>query len=134
MGIAERRAVDRFRTGSFPELQREVERAAGFAVALDVRWEYLGAPGYDDNYAAEATRLYFTPLIEALRRTARDALGRDALAAGLRRIVITNEARRIDGSTFTFADGVLTLDHMFTNIHAVDARTRAIERLLADGL
>jgi hypothetical protein len=63
-------------------------------------------------------------------------MGKEALAEGLKQIVITNEQGIYYGDRWaTFADGVLTLDHEpATNIHQVADRVEGVVLLLEKSL
>jgi hypothetical protein len=44
MGLAERRAIARFKTEEYPGWQARIEQAARFAVPVEVVWEELAVP------------------------------------------------------------------------------------------
>ena len=51
------------------------------------------------------------------------------------KVVVKNSGQYFSPTGFTFADGVLTLDHMSdSNTHHVEERTKAIQALLEAGL
>ncbi len=136
MGLAERRAAKKFEDTQYPQLKKQLDEAAHFAVTVDVNWQSLALDGQEHLYEEGWTAVYFTPLIEALQGICVDDMGRDALKAKLKRIVIRNTAGVYSaGSMVTFEDGVLTLDHEpTTNIGDVRDRREAIQKTLEAAL
>jgi hypothetical protein len=136
MGLAERRAAKAFETTHFPRLKAEIDGAAGFEVPVEVAWDQLSEEGYAHLYDEAWPKVYFTPLVEALRAITVDDLGREALRAGLTRIVIKNVGGYYYGETaVSFEGGVLTIDHKpCTNIDYGDERRQAIQKLLESKL
>ena len=134
MGLAERRAATNFKDNEFPALQQEINAAAGFDVPLEVKWDSLTQDGYTDQYNESATKLFFRPLIDALKAITVDDLGKDSLKASLKKIIISNEHDNISGNGFKFQNGELVIDHKFTNVQETEARTKAIQKLLEKNL
>ncbi len=136
MGLVERRAAKEFETKQFPQLKKEVDAAAGFEVLLEVRWDTLATEGQAGLYAESWPAIYFEPLITAIRAVGIDDMGREALKAGLKKVVIQNQAGVYYGDRMaTFADGVLTLDHEpCTNVADVKDRSKGIQEALEKGL
>jgi hypothetical protein len=105
MGLAERRAAKAFEDNKLPAFKQEIDAIVGFDLPLEVNWEALAVEGYADLYETAFPKVYFKPLLEALKGVCIDDLGKDAIKAGLKKIVITNE-----GSSWpTFQAGTLTL-------------------------
>jgi hypothetical protein len=135
MGLAERRAVEHFKTDDFPGWMSKITKAAGFEVPVEVSWEALAVPDYASSYADFFGKVYFQPLVDALNGIAFDELGRNALRDGLEKIVITNTDEFYNTRGFTFAGGVLTLDHQpNTNVDDVEERAKGLQRILESGL
>jgi len=136
MGLAERRAAKQFEDDVLPGLYKDIQAAAGFALPVEVAWEGLLAEGYEQMYSEAWTKVYFKPLIAALKNINVDDMGRDALQAGLTKIVICNTKGNYSGSTFaTFDGGVLVLDHEpISNVDDIKDRTQGIQRVLEAGL
>jgi len=132
MRLAERRAAKQFEETVFPKWKQEVDRAAGFDVPVTVEWATLTRDDYAHLFDEAWSKVYFVPLIEALKTFAEDALGREFLQGALKRVVIQNVAGNSSGSSFaSFSNGVLTLDHEpFTNIDDVPDRREGIQRVL----
>lgn len=136
MGLAERRATKDFQDRVLPGLEAELHAAAGFTVALEVAWTELAVEDYAPSYEEFWTKVYFTPTLDALRSITRDDLGREALAAGLTKIVFRNSAGHYSPeAAASFADKVLTVDHSpASNVDDIASRTAYLTRLLEKGL
>lgn len=135
MGLAERRSAERFKNEDYPGWKSRIDEAAGFEITIDVAWDELAVPDYADSYAEYFPAVYFQPLLDALGSIGADDMGKDALREGVSKIVVKNSGQYFSPTGFTFADGVLTLDHMSdSNTHHVEERTKAIQALLEAGL
>lgn len=136
MGLPERRAAREFETKRFPELLRAVHEAACVELPVEVVWADLirddSAHLFDDCW----TRVFFEPLIAALKGITFDDMGKDAVKTGLKKVVIRSQSGAYYGDRIaTFVDGVLTLDHEpFTNVDAVEERTKGIQTTLEKAL
>jgi hypothetical protein len=135
MGLAERRSAERFKNEDYPGWKSRIDEAAGFEITIDVAWDELAVPDYADSYAEYFPAVYFQPLLDALGAIGADDMGKDALREGVSKVVVKNSGQYFSPTGFTFADGVLTLDHMSdSNTHHVEERTKAIQALLEAGL
>jgi len=76
-------------------------------------------------YSASWKAIYFEPLIAALKSVARDDMGREALKAGLRRVVIdSSSGNYYPDNRARLEAGTFTLDHdPISNAQDVDPRT-----------
>jgi hypothetical protein len=135
MGLAERRAVERFKNDDYPGWKARIDQAAGFAVPVEVAWDELAVGDYADSYAEFFPKVYFQPLADALAAVTIDELGKNALRDGLSRIVIRNTGGYYSASGIGFAEGVLTLDHQpHVNIDDGPERAKALQRTLESAL
>jgi hypothetical protein len=135
MGLAERRAVEQFKTERFPEWAASIAEAAGFDVPVEVAWQELAVADYADSYPEFFAEVYFRPLVEALRAVTVDEIGRGAARAGLSAIEVKNSGVYYSSSGFSFVDGVLTVDHQpHANIGDAAERAKALQRILESGL
>ncbi|WP_205519462.1 hypothetical protein [Pyxidicoccus caerfyrddinensis] len=132
MGIAERKAAKQFEEMHYPKLKKDIDAAARFDVPVEMDWTSLAAEGYEHLYEETWPKVYFAPLIGALRAISQDDLGRESLQGSLKRVVIRNSAGNSSASSLaTFRDGVLTLDHEpATNVDEVEDRQQAIQKAL----
>ena len=136
MGLAERRAVEEFKTKHLPALQKEINAAAFFEVTLDVKWDTVTlSPGYSlVDYPEWVTKIYFTPLVQSFKNITIDDMGKQALKEGLKKVVIDGSEGYSYGS-FTFEGGELLLKHKpDTNIDNVEERTEGLTKLLESKL
>ena len=135
MGLAERRAIEEFKKTRLPELAGQIERAAGFAVPIEVEWNQLAYEGRNISYHEVWTKLYFSPVIQALTRIARDPMGKEALAGGVKKIVFANGKRATSpGAAITFVEGVIEIDHDYSNVNDIAARTEHLVTLIEKSL
>lgn len=131
MGLAERRAVKSFQDTKYPKFEKEIHEAAGFPAELDIRWDTLGAEDYGHMYEEAFTKVYFKPLIEALRAVACDDMGREALKEGLKKVII----RYTGTNEISFTGGVLTFDHHpVSNLDYGADRKEQLQKALEKGL
>jgi hypothetical protein len=132
MGLIERRALAEFQERNYPGLLKKVQDAAGFSVPVEVKWDTLALDGQSDKYVKYWPDVYFTPLAAGLARVAKDEIGRGALKAGLKKIVIENDSDNKRPDRWAdLKDGVLTLDHHpFFNLEDRQLRANALGDLL----
>jgi hypothetical protein len=136
MGLAERRATKDFQDRVFPGLKADIEQQAGFPVELEVHWDELAVEDYAGSYEGFWRKVYFDPTIAALSSVARDDLGKDALKAGLTKIVFRNAAGHYSPeSAVSFTGGVVTIDHApSSNVDDVEPRAAYLITILEKGL
>jgi len=135
MGLAERRAIKAFQD-NLPALTAELQGLAGFAVPIEINFDQLAHPDYASSYDELWRKVYFEPTIAALKAIAVDDMGKDALKAGLKKIVFCNSKDTSNSDyAVTFADGVATIDHApATNVDYVSDRASALIKALEKGL
>lgn len=137
LGLADRRVIAAYQERVLPGLLREIHQAAGFELPVEIEWENVVVEpviGHGDRFTEPEffTDIYFRPLIEALKSITRDQMGREALRAGLKRVVI---AYRPWEEHPLFENGVLSLRwRAWTNAADVAYRTRQIVEVLEKGL
>jgi len=131
MGLAERRATKEFQDKHFPELSTEIQKLAGFPVPIEVTWEQLAVEGRSDTFKEAWTEIYFKPVIEALRQIGRDAMGKDAIKSGLKKIEFRNSKGAYSPhSAITFQSGQLVIDHELSNVGDTKDRTSYIIEII----
>jgi hypothetical protein len=136
MGLAERRAVKEFETKNFENLKQEVIKAAGFEVELEVKWDELETDQTPvANYEKDFKKIYFDPLIASFKKITSDSMGKEALKAGLKKVVLRDSSDNFDLSNFTFENGVLTIDFgSHINADDIESKVDAIQQLLESKL
>ncbi|HLJ64809.1 MAG TPA: hypothetical protein VKT70_11925 [Stellaceae bacterium] len=131
MGLAERRVAKEFQDRHFPQWQQKIDRALGRALPLEIDWNSLQLVDESALYHEAWPKVYFEPLVLALEAIAVDALGREALAQGVKRIVIRHSGTK----EMSFTAGTLLIDlPPTTNIDDVRERERELTRALERGL
>lgn len=105
MGLAERRMIQELKETTLPGREKEIEEICGKAIPYDVDWASL-------NEDAEALRFVDNVschrLNMALRVICADAMGREAVATGLRRVRLVN-VKDAASMALSFADGTLEM-------------------------
>jgi hypothetical protein len=135
MGLAERRAIEEFKRVRLPELVAQIETAMGVAVPIEVEWNQLAFEGKNVQYHEVWTKLFFTPVIDALKRIGRDPMGKEALQGGVKKIVFVNMKRASSPSAaITFVEGVIEIDHDYYNVGDVGERTEHLVKLIEKAL
>ena len=131
MGLAERRAVKSFQDTKYPKLKAEIDQAAGFEVEIEVKWDTLAVEDYAELYEDAFPKVYFRPLIDAIKAVCVDDLGKEALKEGLKKITIASEAR----SEVTFQFGILAISYnAISNLDYGADRKAEIQKVLEKGL
>jgi hypothetical protein len=136
MGLSEKRALKTFQDDSYQKLTSEINTLAGYPLEFDVKWETLALDEKSSIYEESFTKVYFTPLIDAIKEIVTDDMGKEALKEALKKVVIKNEAGNVYGSTaYSYNGGVLTIDHQpFSNIDNVTERSMELGKLLMKNL
>lgn len=136
MGLLERRAVKAFQDGSYQSLTNEINTLAGYPIEFEVNWDTLAQEEYTHLYDEGFTKVYFTPLINAIKEITIDDMGKEALKEALKKVVIKNEGEIYYGSkAYTFDGGVLTIDHQpFSNMDNISERSEELSKLLMKNL
>jgi hypothetical protein len=131
MGLAERRAIKAFSEGRYLKLKQEIDALVGFEVPIEVNWDSIATDGYAELYEDAFYKVYFRPLIDALKAITIDDLGKEALKEGLKKIIIED-----GGSSWpTFHLGVLTLSYYaVSNLDDWMERKKSIQAELEKGL
>ncbi len=132
MGLLEKRGIAAFQDHHFGKIVEEINQLAGFNLELEVKWEHLAVEDYSHLYEEGFMKVYFTPIIEALKDITSDEMGKEALKETLHKIIITNEKDHSSlPNALSFSDGVLTFDHNpITNLDYYEERTNELSKFL----
>src|SRR5215469_5132624 len=131
MGLAERRAAERWKNDYYPDWKARIDQAAGFDVPIEVSWEQLAVEDFADSYADFFPKVYFRPLVLALNAITVDDMGRDAIREGLSKVVVRNSGEYGSNSGISFRDGVLTINHRPNlNVDYYEERAKVIQEKL----
>ncbi len=141
LALAERRGLKAYQERIWPDQLAAIHTAAGTPIEVEVHWEKLASRGYGHRFLEPDwfTDIYFVPLAKALAEVGRDEIGREAIKAKLKRIVVTFDDATAPVSTYEnglrFEDGTLTVNFRpGENASDVDWRVQAIVALLEKSL
>lgn len=141
LGLAERRAIKSYQDKVFPGVLKEIQDAAKLPLTVEVAWDKIAVPGQAADYEKPGfwSDIYFKPLTEALKSITADDLGKEALAAKLKKVVITYDDATAPASNYpnglSFADGVFTINFRpNSNAQDVTPRIEAIQKALEKNL
>lgn len=145
LNLEQRRIVKDFQTNKLPDLTKNLQAAAGFAVEITLDWDSICEPDYAHMYIEAWTNQFFLPMTEALKRITKDDMGKTALKAKLKKIHFCNLSDNSNKEkAISFENGLLKYDHKpATNLpsftdgkgdstynEAVDAITKLLEKNL----
>jgi hypothetical protein len=139
--LGDRRALAAYQADILPGLLSEIRSAAGYALPVDVDWSSVAGRGDGPKYADPDyfTNVFFRPLAAALRGVAQDPMGREALAAGVRRVLIRHDPDTAPASAYAngleLEGGTLRINFTpWSNSADIDERVRAIQGFLEERL
>lgn len=115
LSLNQRRAAESFKSSYYNNWENEVKVLLGDKVNVEVNWDTLFTlteDGSAQDVANYWPTIYFNPLKEALESVCSDAMGKEALAAKLTKIIVSGETETNDSNTATFADGVFTINQL----------------------
>ncbi|OHX65409.1 DUF6882 domain-containing protein [Flammeovirga pacifica] len=111
MGLKERRAIKAFQEEQYPPLKEQINQFAGFDLPLEVQWETMVEDRFAHLYHDTYVKIYFKPLIEALKAICIDDFGKNLLQAGVQKVVIKNEGNIHNPETgYTLENKILTIN------------------------
>ena len=117
MGLQEKRAMKEFQDNQFPELVAKINEAAASTMEIEVDWDSMSEDDHAHLFETAWPKVYFEPLIAALKKVCVDDMGREALREGVQKIVFCNRSDSHVRDHFALEGGVLTIDHKpFSNI------------------
>jgi len=136
MGLAEKRAIKEFQDTIYPGLTKELHDVCGFAVDIEIQWETVTQDGMGHMFNESLTKVYFQPVIEAMKEICVDDMGREALKDGLKKLVFCNtKGTYLASEAISFEGGVLQVDHEpYSNLNHLDERRKRIVELVSSAL
>ena len=88
MGLAERRLAEQIKTDQVPPFLADLQTAMGYAPEVEIDWaSFMVADEYPLNRMQD--NLFYN-LVEAMKNIGRDAMGKEALAENIHKIVLRN--------------------------------------------
>lgn len=120
-----------FKEKVYPDLESSLRKAIGKNVECHVVWDSLTRENFDEKYAEELKRVFFVPLIAACKNICRDEKEKESLKTKLEKVVFCNKNHLSGQASFSFVDGVLTIDHEVNNVTlTVDERIEIVTQIL----
>lgn len=136
MGLQEKRGIEDFKSNVYPEIEKEITKLLGDDVTVEVDWDSLIVEDKAEYYADWFKKIYFDPLIGALKAVAADDMGKEALKETVKKIVVRNTTENSSYYNWTtLEDGVLTLDCLSdTNADRASEREESLRTMLEKAL
>jgi hypothetical protein len=143
LGLAERRALKAYQETQYPAIEKGIKGAAGYDVPLEVKWEEIAKVGNADVYKENIYwgTTIFEPLTKALAAITADDMGKTALKAKLKKIIIMHDEKTAPASNFpmglTWDTGTLIINwtpYSNTDATFVVERIKALQDLLESKL
>lgn len=107
----ELRTVRTFETESYPALREAIAAEAGFDLPIEVDWPSLAVEGWSHIYETAFPKVYFLPIVRALKSYAADSPDKNGLRRILAKVTIKNSGRYFNSNGISLDSGVLTIDH-----------------------
>lgn len=114
MGLPEKRIQAAFVSDDFVQFSKNLEDILGFFPEVNVDWDNLIVDDSADFLAKTWNAIYFTPILEAIKKITVDDMGKEAMKA-LKVINIQNNNGVMSTNGYAqFTAGTLTIDHLPT--------------------
>ena len=129
LGLNERKAIESFKMEHYPRLKKAIDEAAGFKINLEVKWDTIVARGVADNYAEKWQKVFFDPLIMAIKAVNIDDIALEALKEKIQKIVIhstTNYPMDVHHPP-SYDKGIFSINDRLANISYIKSRVAAIK-------
>lgn len=107
MNLFQKQRVEEIQRGKLADAQDALNRASGMSIPLELDFDSLCgiANEADQRKGLDFAHMAFEPAVEAVKQVCRDAVGKEAVARGLKGIRIVNDAS--SGKSVGIYDGVL---------------------------
>jgi hypothetical protein len=132
MGLAQKRIIQEFQTTEFPAWKKSFDEVVGSEIPMDIKWETMQSDDRNDkdDYFNCYRAVYFNPLMTAFKNICADAMGKEAVAGGVKQIVIDG-TEGIYADSSKFEGGTLTIKHIYdSNTHKEDERATVWQNLI----
>jgi len=126
----------RVQTTVYPKWEASFKEVLGADIPIEVKWDTMMSDDQSDKdaYFDWYNKVYFQPLMTAFKNVCSDNMGKDAVKASVKKIVVDGS----DGwspQSSKFEDGVLTILHKFnTNVDNIEDRAKGWQKMLEDKL
>ena len=108
--LATRRLIETAKTDQIPEIERAIAEKTGAKIPVEVDFASLG----DEAATFDSLRVTFNRVVSALEEQARDKLGKEAVAAKVKRVAIAR-AKDLKEDAAELKDGTLSLRSQLTD-------------------
>ncbi len=118
MWLAEKRVIKQYHDEVLPKVQEEIKNIVGVEIPMDIQWETLPVEGSAGYLMEGLEKVYFKPIVEAIKAICIDELWKSALAVSLRKIYVKNgeNTPANEGQLISFENGVLTVNQRLSNL------------------
>lgn len=136
MGLAQKRIIKEFQETAYPEWHKKMIAALGFEVPIEVKWDTWSRDNIErkDQYFNWSEKVFFQPITETFKNICADAMGKEALQAALKKVVIESSDEYSSYKGTTFENGVLHIKHSFSNVDSINDRIKGWTALLESKL
>lgn len=132
MGLVHKRILQEYQSTPYSEWKKKFDAVCGFEMPMEVKWDTMHKEQYQerDQYFKWFGMVYFNPLLEVFKQLCVDDMGKEAVKASVKKIIISNgDVSSSRGSKFE--DGVFHLVHSFhTNVDQEKERITGWRKLL----
>lgn len=133
MWLAEKRIVKQYQDEYLPKIQETIHNLAGVEIPLEVEWDKLPREGSASYLQEWLEKVYFSPIVEALKSICIDEMGKKAISIGVKNIHITNTENdpNPESQVIYFKEGTLFINQMLSNLDAdYESRIKEIREAL----
>lgn len=139
MGLAEKRAIEGFKTSQYTDFKKQIEGILGASVEFDIAWDNFSMQLEGRSNPTEAMSeymagMFFQPMINAFKSICSDDMGKTALKESLKKVQMLNSGNYYSDSGVTYDSGVLKLDFYYANVDQVADRETAIRTKIESAL
>jgi hypothetical protein len=106
MGLAEQRKVKNAQDNVIPKVQQQIAEAAGVTMPFDIDWDSFTSDPASLDWLGTTSGLYV--IADGLAAVCSDDLGKEALAKGVKKVVVKNVADKASEKV-AFEGGTLTV-------------------------
>jgi len=136
MGLAEKRATATLKEKFEGEWKKKVYSAAKCEIPIEVSWDTIVKEGTSDSAEEAFSQIFVNTLESAFQRICTDDMSKEAVKEGVKKITITNSGAHHSflGDGLSFKNGILVMDHRFTNVDQLEERVRAVVNSISAAL
>ena len=129
MGLEERKAVDQFQKEHFCQIEQNIQDEFGSKIELEVDWKSISAQGLYSNSFDNWQKVYFQPVIHALKAVKVDNLAIEALKTKITKLKFCCSGNKFCAMP-DYKNGILTVDDRVVNVDSLNDRAQKIQQKL----